>query len=500
MNGNWRKKQHTSKTIPSTNTSSLSSKPTLTVESNINTLFFESKTKATPIVAIQTNVTTLSIPSEIHQSKTEQSQIGISRSTVEEEQKIVEILNMVDIHQETSDSDNNDNIDDIEARFNRLQASIAMDSLKNHWKSKYGGTTQCESITTNNEKSTTKANKSENKQVKNKKKISQNNKSIKTVDSLKNMEIDYNWNGHYYYESKETQSPPAVSAQSTSQPCGNNPQSAIIDDNFSLLYFILMIVYLIYYQITNINDVNASTETSELFNKLNKIDNQVSKIEEAIIHMKNSFNMMVETCNDNIEQKNDKYSNVLPNDQLSDMNNDFDDTDYGASNHEQTPVSPIRSSNSNIIMDSMDDYTATATANDAVTTQNTIPTDSIDSEIKIPSDTNNYNIKQLLKMTAVESNPIDIYSLHLQNSNSIELKTFSNYFLLKIDEIIVEMQGSTKQTNIKPDYYLNKLEKDCCINAKNDPSFETISSVAASSKILQSKLPSVYHRSRYKLI
>ena len=130
--------------------------------------------------------------------------------------------------------------------------------------------------------------------------MSKNNKSIKTIDTLQNMEVDYNWNGQYYCESNDTQPAPVVSVQS--QTCADTQQSSITDGNFSLLYFILMIVYLIYYQITNINDINM---------RLNKIDNQVSQIEEAILQMKNSLNMMVEICNYNAEQKNDKNSNVF---------------------------------------------------------------------------------------------------------------------------------------------------------------------------------------------
>ena len=132
------------------------------------------------------------------------------------------------------------------------------------------------------------------------------------------------------------------------------------------------------------------------------------------------------------------------------------------------------------------------TADDAVATPNTLDTD--------PSDTKKYNVKQLFKMAAVPGNPGSIYSLNFHNGNSIELQTFPNYIFWKFDETFDEIQDSTKQSNINPEYYLNKLENDCSINAKNDPSFEAISSVAVSSKILQSKLPSVYHRSRYKLI
>ena len=86
------------------------------------------------------------------------------------------------------------NINNIDQRFNKLQASIAMDQLKNHWKSKYGSSLHYESTQTQKTKdktikNTNRKQKTKQTQQKQENKILNNsiNNNSKITDSLESI-------------------------------------------------------------------------------------------------------------------------------------------------------------------------------------------------------------------------------------------------------------------------------------------------------------------------
>ena len=433
----------------------------------------------------------MTIPSTVYQSQIEITPKE-TNSTVEEEQKIMDILNTVDLQHKNS------NIGNIEARFNKLQASIAMDSLKNHWKSKDGSIIQYESMPTqkkiskqiNNVNTTQKTKQKQFKQD-NENRIDNN----KRIDSLCNMEIDYDWNGQYYYKPSTRQSAQTLVVKSNSKTCVDSTPSSI-DSNFSLLYFISMIVYLVYYQVTNIDYSDPSTITHGILNDMSKIDNQVSQIEEVLIQRENCLNTMVYSCNYNIEHRNDEYPNMFSSSYSSKTNNCFSDHDYGASSSSQAPITEsVSDSTSNTVVNYS---SAAATANNPVVTSKTMATDTtpIDTQTTLSANIATAQqskvsmesiITKLNKMGINTMNP----KMYFQNINSSDLQAFPNYILLGFDTISEEIQD--------PKYCLTVMDKEYNSNGKHETNCETLLRFAIPRNSLESKLPSLYHRSRYKL-
>ena len=223
------------------------------------------------------------------------------------------------------------------------------------------------------------------------------------------MEIDYSWNGQYY--SSTAQSASALVVQSHAKSCGDTTQSST-DTNSSLLHYILIIVYLYFYQTSNID--GSSTKVHSILNDLSKIDSQVVEIEEAILRIETSLNDMVYGHNDSDDGKSDQHSTLFSNHYSSNFNKYFDSTDY--------------------------------------CTQTTI------------------NTHNSLKPKQQMQSKIDIYGFHFHNDNSIESETLSSHNVLHFDAFHVQdsfyKMSYTTDFNHDLVYYLNLSEQDSDVDDK----------------------------------
>ena len=267
----------------------------LTIESNVSSLFISSNIIHANSTTKQTIPTTI-VPMSIE-----------TNSTLQEEEKIISLLNQTDKLQV------NNEISDIEKRFNILQADMAMDKLKQHWKSKYGGTIQYDSVLTknksikaikNNKKSNIKQKHNrKNTQSKYEKKVLNNNKNNKIVDILNSMEVDYDWNGQYYCESNENQS--IVVKPNSESFCDDSQLS--INNGFSLFYFILLISYFLYFQI-----INALETTDNVLTKVENIEEKILHFDEIVHQMQDSLYNAAKQYDCIVNHKN--YLNVFDKD------------------------------------------------------------------------------------------------------------------------------------------------------------------------------------------